>query len=67
MNDLVSVIVPIYNTEKLFFKELIDSLKSQTYKNWELCLADGSEVPNELLKDYMDDERIKYSFLNRRE
>ncbi len=60
----ISIIVPMYNTEKLFFKELIDSLKNQTYKNWELCLADGSEVPNELLKDYMDDVRIKYSFLN---
>lgn len=60
----ISIIVPMYNTEKLFFKELIDSLKNQTYKNWELCLADGSEVPNELLKNYMDDGRIKYSFLN---
>ena len=60
----ISIVVPMYNTEKLFFKELIDSLKNQTYKNWELCLADGSEVPNELLKDYMDDGRIKYSFLN---
>ena len=60
----ISIVVPMYNTEKLFFKELIDSLKNQTYKDWELCLADGSEVPNELLKDYMDDGRIKYSFLN---
>ena len=60
----ISIVVPMYNTEKLFFKELIDSLKNQTYKYWELCLADGSEVPNELLKDYMDDGRIKYSFLN---
>ena len=60
----ISIVVPMYNTEKLFFKELIDSLKNQTYKNWELCLADGSEVPNELLKDYMNDGRIKYSFLN---
>ena len=60
----ISIVVPMYNTEKLFFKELIDSLKNQTYKNWELCLADGSEVSNELLKDYMDDGRIKYSFLN---
>ena len=60
----ISVVVPMYNTDKVFFKELVDSLKSQTYEKWELCLADGSEVPNELLKDYMDDERIKYNFLN---
>lgn len=60
----ISVVVPMYNTEKVFFKELVESLKNQTYSKWELCLADGSEVPNELLKDYMDDERIKYNFLN---
>ena len=60
----ISIVVPMYNTEKVFFKELVESLKNQTYAKWELCLADGSEVPNELLKDYMDDERIKYSFLN---
>lgn len=60
----ISVVVPMYNTDKVFFKELVDSLKSQTYEKWELCLADGSEVPNELLKDYMDDERIKYNLLN---
>ena len=60
----ISVVVPMYNTEKVFFKELIESLKNQTYSKWELCLADGSEVPNELLKDYIDDDRIKYSFLN---
>ena len=60
----ISVVVPMYNTEKIFFKELVESLKNQTYSKWELCLADGSEVPNELLKDYTDDERIKYNFLN---
>ena len=36
----------------------------QTYKNWELCLADGSPEPNENLKKYIEkDERIKYKRL----
>ena len=61
----ISIIVPIYNTKEMFFKELINSLKSQTYSNWELCLADGSPKQNKKLeKYYINDERIKYKFLN---
>lgn len=61
----ISVVVPMYNTNEIFFKELIESLESQTYSNWELCLADGSEAQNESLKQYYDkNEKIKYKFLN---
>ena len=61
----ISIVVPMYNTNETFFKELVDSLKEQTYSNWELCLADGSENKNENLKEYYEsDERIKYKFLN---
>ncbi len=61
----ISVVVPMYNTEKTFFRELIDSLENQTYPNWELCLADGSEEKNEDLKKYYEsNEKIKYKFLN---
>ena len=61
----ISVIVPMYNTKEKYLKELIDSLIEQTYANWELCLADGSDSK----RDYVDnlvtkDERIKYKFLN---
>ena len=61
----ISIIVPLYNTKEKFFKELINCLKNQTYSNWELCLADGSPTQNKKLeKYYIDDERIKYKFLN---
>ncbi len=61
----ISVVVPMYNTSELFFKELIESLENQTYSNWELCLADGSENQNEVLKQYYEEnEKIKYKFLN---
>lgn len=36
---LVSVVVPVFNTEK-YVKFTIDSVKSQTYPNWELILVD---------------------------
>ena len=40
---LLSVIVPVYNTEK-FFKRCIDSINSQTYRNIEIVVVnDGSE------------------------
>lgn len=61
----ISIVVPMYNTSEIFFEELIESLKKQTYINWELCLADGSETKNENLKKYYEnDDRIKYNFLN---
>ena len=61
----ISIVVPMYNTNENFFKELIECLINQTYSNWELLLADGSENKNENLKQYYEsDERIKYKFLN---
>ena len=39
----ISIIIPMYHTPIKFFEELVDSLIEQTYSNWELCLADGSE------------------------
>lgn len=60
----ISIVVPMYNTKEKFFKELVESLKRQTYSNWELCLADGSPEENNNLKKYMNDDRIKYKFLN---
>ena len=64
----ISIIVPLYNTKEVFFKELINCLKNQTYSNWELCLADGSPVLNKKLeKYYLNDNRIKYKFLNKNE
>jgi len=61
----ISIVVPMYNTNEGFFKELVEGLINQTYKNWELCLADGSGTQNENLKKYYEsDKRIKYKFLN---
>lgn len=61
----ISIVVPMYNTDETFFKELIESLEKQTYSNWELCLVDGSEEKNENLKKYYEGkENIKYKFLN---
>lgn len=42
-NVKISILVPLYNTPKVFLKEMLDSVMNQTYENWELCLADGSD------------------------
>ncbi len=39
----ISVIVPLYNTPLRFLDDLVESLLLQTYQNWQLCLADGSD------------------------
>lgn len=38
-----SILVPLYNTPEQYLKEMIASVQNQTYPNWELCLADGSD------------------------
>ncbi len=42
-----SVVVPLYNTPEAFLREMIQSVRDQTYANWELCLADGSDDAHE--------------------
>lgn len=62
----ISILVPMYHTPEKYFEELVNCLINQTYSNWELCLADGSEEENERIKKIVDkDARIKYQFLNR--
>ena len=60
-----SILVPLYNTPSNFLREMIDSVVAQTYQNWELCLADGSDQEhNEVgacCKEYCEkDSRILY-------
>lgn len=43
MNPLISVIVPIYNTEK-YLRECIESIQRQTYSNLEIILVDDESI-----------------------
>ncbi|APW66497.1 hypothetical protein LPB137_11890 [Poseidonibacter parvus] len=52
---LISIITPTYNTEIKYLKEMIESVISQTYTNWELCIADDASTSSDtidMLKDY---------------
>ena len=39
-NPLISVVVPVYNVRGDMLTECIESVRNQTYKNWELVLVD---------------------------
>ncbi len=60
-NPLVSVVVPVYNTEK-YLRRCLDSVLAQTYPDWEcLCVNDGSpDNSSAVLEEYSaKDSRIK--------
>lgn len=60
MNELVSVIMPSYNTAE-YIKQSIQSVIDQTYTNWELIIVDDCSTDNtdEIVKS-IDDGRIIY-------
>lgn len=65
-----SILVPLYNTPKNFFQEMISSVLFQTYTNWEICLADGSDSDHLDVKELCEkisekDPRIKYKKLGK--
>lgn len=64
---LVSIIVPVYNTDRDMLIRMLESVLAQTYEDWELCIADGhsKEVDvREILMMYMERYgKIKVSFL----
>lgn len=59
----ISIVVPLYKTPEIYLTEMIESVRNQSYSNWELCLSDGSGEDSpiaHILKKYEAmDERIK--------
>lgn len=64
--SLVSIITPTYNTEA-FISDTIDSVRAQSYANWELILVDDASLDNTvaIVRKYAAaDDRIKIHVLN---
>lgn len=61
MKVKISVVIPVYNSEK-YIRRCVDSVLAQTYQEWELVLVDDGSTDNSLsiLQEYESkDERIK--------
>ena len=60
---LISIVVPAYRTPEVFLRQMIDSVRAQSYPFWELCIANGSPEEDgmaEVLRQYQElDLRVK--------
>ncbi len=66
MKPKFSVILPVYNTRISFLKQAIESVLTQTYPYFELCIADDASPNPEVravIKEFAHrDKRVKYIF-----
>lgn len=65
VNDIVSIIMPSFNTAKYIGKS-IESIQNQSYGKWELIIVDdcSNDDSDNIIKKYLSDKRIRY-FRNR--
>ena len=47
----ISILVPLWNNERQYQIDMIESVMNQTYENWELCLADGSDKEHAYIEE----------------
>ena len=66
---LLSIVLPTYKTDPNMLRQCLESVRSQMYTEWELCVVDtGSDSPGirSLLASFSDaDRRIKVIFLGK--
>ena len=60
MNELISIIVPIYNVED-YLRECLDSIQKQTYQNFECIMVNDGSTDNskQIAEEYLVDSRFK--------
>lgn len=62
----ISILLPVFNTPEKWLRRCIETVISQSYGNWELCIADDASTRSdtrEVLEEYLRrDARIKVHF-----
>ena len=60
---VISIVMPVYNAPEKFLRKALDSITSQLYPHWELCIADDASTEahvKRVLTEYeRSDKRIK--------
>src|SRR5439155_5869381 len=68
-HPLISIVMPVYNPDLAHLSAAIDSVRTQIYENWELCIADDAStdasVARTLKQHATADSRIKVTFRER--
>lgn len=68
-HPLISVVMPVYNTDAEYLRSCLDSVLMQSYPRWELCIADDASPKQHvrsILEEYQSkDKRIKVVFRQR--
>ncbi len=73
IKPLFSIVIPVFRTGEYYLRRLLDSIKNQTYANFEVCVADASDYssykddvePRQILEEYAQrDNRFKYKILD---
>ena len=63
----ISIVMPVHNTRPEWLRAAIESVRSQVYPEWELCIADdrsSSEETLEVLREYeIKDLRVRVAYL----
>ena len=65
-HPLISILLPVYNSDVRFLRAAIDSVRNQIYPQWELCIADDAST-NAEVRPFLEemargDTRIKVIF-----
>lgn len=61
----ISIVMPTYNVEPEWLEKAVNSVRGQTYTNWELCIADDCSTDGRV-QEYLNtlkDKRIKVKLL----
>ncbi len=66
LKPLLSIVMPVYNPPIEMLREAIESIKTQVYSNWELCIADDASTDHRvrlfLEQSTKSDHRIKVTY-----
>ena len=67
-HPLISVVVPVYNTDEKWLRRCLDSVLNQIYPHWELCIADDASTASHVLRVLDEfaarDERVRVTSRN---